>query len=133
MTTDAGHQADVFYVWHLPVRIAHWSNVLAFFALVLTGLYIGGPMIPGQAPPMSYVRAIHMIAGCVLLCGVALRFYWAFVGDRGASWRSFFPYLRKDGWSKIYQEMRFYLFLRRDPPLSRGRERVALVRCFLAS
>jgi Ni,Fe-hydrogenase I cytochrome b subunit len=40
------------------------------------------------------------------------------IGDHGASWQSFFPYLKKGGWGKIYQELRFYLFLRPHPPSS---------------
>jgi Ni/Fe-hydrogenase 1 B-type cytochrome subunit len=67
---------------------------------------------------MLQLKAIHMVAGYALACSVAVRIYWAFVGDRGASWRSFFPFLKRGGWAKIVAEMRFYAFLRRDPPAS---------------
>jgi Ni/Fe-hydrogenase 1 B-type cytochrome subunit len=111
--------ADIFYVWHLPVRITHWANVAAFFALAVTGLYIESPVVSGHMPlAMANVKMVHMVAGDVLACSVAMRIYWAFVGDRGASWRAFFPFLKPGGWGKIVQEMRFYAFLRRDPPAS---------------
>jgi Ni/Fe-hydrogenase 1 B-type cytochrome subunit len=111
--------ADIFYVWHLPVRITHWVNVAAFFALTLTGLAIELPLTAGHVPiPMLALKTIHQVAGYALAAGVAVRIYWAFVGDRGASWRSFFPFLKQGGWSKIVAELRFYAFLRRDPPAS---------------
>jgi Ni/Fe-hydrogenase 1 B-type cytochrome subunit len=111
--------ADIFYVWHLPVRVTHWANVAAFFTLAVTGLYIGSPLISGHMPlPLLSVKVVHMVAGYTLACSVAIRIYWAFVGDRGASWRSFFPFLKKGGWGKILAELRFYAFLRRDPPPS---------------
>lgn len=111
-----GGPGDIFYVWHLPVRITHWTNVAAFAVLALTGTYIASPVIRGL--PLMQVRIAHEIAGYVLLCSVGVRIYWAFKGDRGASWRTFFPYLRKDGMRKIRDELAFYLFLRRDPPPS---------------
>jgi Ni/Fe-hydrogenase 1 B-type cytochrome subunit len=115
---DASAPADIFYVWHLPVRITHWVNVAAFFTLAITGFCIGAPLIVLHGPSMLHVRIVHMLAGYVLTCSVAVRVVWAFIGDHGASWQSFFPYLKKGGWGKIYQELRFYLFLRRRPPSS---------------
>jgi len=106
---------DIFYVWHLPVRITHWVNVVAFFTLAITGFYIGAPSIALHGSPMLQVRIVHMLAGYVLTCSVAVRVVWAFIGDHGASWQSFFPYLKKGGWEKIRQELRFYLFLRPNP------------------
>ncbi len=115
----AGEPATVFYVWHLPVRVTHWVNVAAFLTLALSGYFMEVPLFAARhAPPMLQVRLVHVLAGYVLLCSVALRCYWAFYGDRGASWRAFFPYLKKDGLRKIWDELRFYLFLRRDPPPS---------------
>jgi Ni/Fe-hydrogenase 1 B-type cytochrome subunit len=110
--------ADIFYVWHLPVRIVHWVNVVAFVTLVLTGIYIANPMISGHAPPMMRVRMVHVLAGTILACSVAFRLYYAFAGDRGAAWSTFFPYLKKSGWRKIGAELRFYAFLRGNPPPS---------------
>ena len=115
---DASAPADIFYVWHLPVRITHWVNVVAFLTLAITGFSIGAPLIVIPGPTMLELRIVHMLAGCVLTCSVAVRIVWSFIGDRGASWRSFFPYLKKGGWGKIYQELRFYLFLSRRPPPS---------------
>ena len=115
---NASAPEDIFYVWHLPVRITHWVNVVAFFTLAITGFYIGAPSIVLHGPPMLQVQIVHMLAGYVLTCSVAVRVVWAFIGDHGASWQSFFPYLKKGGWEKIHQELRFYLFLRPQPPSS---------------
>jgi Ni/Fe-hydrogenase 1 B-type cytochrome subunit len=111
--------ADIFYVWHLPVRVTHWINVIAFFTLAVTGLYIASPVVSGHAPlSMLAVKMLHLVAAYALACSVAVRILWAFIGDRGASWRAFFPFLKKGGWRKISDELRFYFFLRRDPPQS---------------
>ena len=119
MSGTTGAPSEFFYVWHLPVRVTHWANVAAFFTLALTGLYIGAPAaVAVHVPQMTYVRMVHVAAGYVLLCSVAIRFYWAFVGARGASWRAFFPYLRTAGRRKMIEELQFYAFLRRDPPRS---------------
>jgi Ni/Fe-hydrogenase 1 B-type cytochrome subunit len=115
---SAARSADIFYVWHLPVRIVHWVNVAAFGVLIPTGLYIEDPMFSGQAPAMVLVRTVHILAGYVLSCSVAVRVYWAFAGDRGAAWSTFFPYVKKGGRRKIFAELRFFLFLKRDPPPS---------------
>ena len=115
---NASAPEDIFYVWHLPVRITHWVNVVAFFTLAITGFYIGAPSIVLHGPPMLQVQIVHMLAGYALTCSVAVRVVWAFIGDHGASWQSFFPYLKKGGCEKIHQELRFYLFLRPHPPSS---------------
>ena len=37
------------YVWELPVRISHWTNVLCIPTLFATGLYIASPQLsPGR-------------------------------------------------------------------------------------
>jgi len=64
-------------VWDGPVRVVHWSMVLLFVLLVVTGLR-GGDALPW-----------HMGFGQALLALVLFRVLWGFVGSRNARFGSF--------------------------------------------
>ena len=64
-------------VWDWPVRVVHWSMVLLFVLLVITGLRGGDAL------------AWHMRFGQALLALVLFRVLWGFVGSRNARFRSF--------------------------------------------
>jgi Ni/Fe-hydrogenase 1 B-type cytochrome subunit len=85
------------YVWELPVRVTHWINAIAITALVLTGYFIGSPLVlwrgaePSDQFWFGWVRFTHFAAGYVLLFSFLFRFYWGFVGNRYARWANFIP------------------------------------------
>lgn len=104
------------YVWETPVRLTHWVNVLAILVLSATGLYIGAPFLPGGAAVMTWMRAVHRLATWVFVASLALRTYWAFAGNRWASWRALVPYLSAAGRREAAEMALYYVFLRRRPP-----------------
>ncbi len=116
---------ECLYVWQVPVRLTHWVNVLAILILSATGFYIGNPMLGGSVYLMAWVRGVHRIMAYVFIASLALRTYWAFAGNRWASWRELFPYFWRDGRRGMIQTFLYYTFLRRQPPGSVGHNPMA--------
>ena len=105
------------YVWELPVRISHWTNVLCIPTLFATGLYIASPQLSpnGEAWQhffMGRAREIHFLAGYLLLFSFILRVYWFYMGNNYA--RSGFPFVwRKAWWADLRAQALQYLRLDR--------------------
>lgn len=117
ITTKDEETVVPVYVWELPVRIVHWVIFLAIVVLSFTGYYIYYPFIISQDRGgflMATMRFIHEIAGFALIAAFIVRVYWFFMGNRWASWREFVPASRKQ-WSDLVNQLRYYLFLRKDP------------------
>jgi Ni/Fe-hydrogenase 1 B-type cytochrome subunit len=113
------------YVWEVPVRLTHWVNFAAIGVLSFTGLYIGNPFLEGGGSLMSWIRAVHRLAGYVFVASLLLRTYWAFVGNRWASWRTLFPWLTPDGRAAMWRTFLYYVFVRREPPGEIGHNALA--------
>jgi Ni/Fe-hydrogenase 1 B-type cytochrome subunit len=85
------------YVWELPVRLYHGINAVCLVGLCVTGYMIGSPLKVFQASEayqqywFGWVRFIHFACAFVWVFNFAARIYWGFVGNRYASWTSFFP------------------------------------------
>jgi Ni/Fe-hydrogenase 1 B-type cytochrome subunit len=112
--------AGVMYVWELPVRVTHWLIVLSIAVLAVTGYYIGDPFIAvsGRARDhfvMGTIRVIHLYAAIVFTLSVLVRVYWMFAGNYYAGWRQFVPVTR-ERLSSTWQALRFYGFVRDEPP-----------------
>ena len=108
------------YVYEAPVRAWHWINALAIVVLAVTGYFIGSPLpsMPGEASAnylMGYIRFAHFAAGYVLLIGFLGRVYWAFVGNHHARQLFVLPIFNGTWWKEVLFELRWYLFLERDP------------------
>lgn len=108
---NASHDYQRVYVWQQPVRWFHWINALAIVVLGVTGWLITHPpalMNSGEAS-MSFwfgkVRFVHFAAGYVLLANFLVRLYWAFAGNKYASWRNFLP-LRKAQLLEVWQVLK---------------------------
>jgi Ni/Fe-hydrogenase 1 B-type cytochrome subunit len=104
------------YVWEVPVRLTHWVNVLAILVLSATGFYIGNPILGGSVFLMAWVRGVHRITAYTFIASLALRTYWAFAGNRWATWRALFPWLTREGRREVAQTFLYYTFVRRRPP-----------------
>ncbi len=104
------------YIWEIPVRLTHWVNVLAILVLSATGFYVGNPVLGGSVYLMAWVRGVHRVTAYVFISSLALRTYWAFAGNRWASWRELFPYLWREGRTGLRGTFLYYTFLRRRPP-----------------
>ncbi len=119
LTTFADRPAAV-YVWELPVRITHWLIFLSVLVLAATGFYIGHPFISVSGPArdhfvMGTVRVVHLYAAIVFTLSVFVRVYWFFAGNQYARLNQFIP-VSRERLSSTWQAIRFYSFVRRDPP-----------------
>lgn len=105
------------YVWPYPLRLVHWSLVLAIGVLAFTGYYIQDPFIVGQLNRpflMGWFRFAHEAAAMVFINAILLRIYLFFGGNRWMRWRAFLP-LHRQQWIEMWQMLKFYLFLRSNP------------------
>ena len=107
------------YVWELPVRIFHWVNVLCLTTLAITGFIIANPpaiMSNAEASESFWfgtVRFIHFGTAYIFFFNMILRVYWAFVGNRFASWKAYFPRDRKM-WRNLWHVLRVDIFLQNE-------------------
>lgn len=120
MTKATTTQMQAVYVYETPLRLWHWVNALAIIVLALTGYFIGAPLPsqPGEASAnflMGYIRFTHFAAGYVLIVGFAMRIYWAIVGNRHARQIFLPPIFSGHWWGEVWHEIKWYLFLTREP------------------
>lgn len=105
------------YVWELPVRISHWTNVVSLIMLFSTGLFISQPILApnGEAYGnfvMGRVRQMHFLFAYVFLFSFLLRVYWFWAGNNYA--RSGFPFVwRASWWADLKEQVTQYLRLDR--------------------
>ena len=121
-TTDATDSPPVTVrevrVWELPVRIVHWVIFFCVVVLSVTGFYIGRPfLLTGSDPAfvMGWVRSVHMLAAWTMIAAVVARIIWAFTGNQWSRWDQFIPRDRERRHGGR-EALKYYLFLRRDPP-----------------
>ncbi|MEE8369648.1 MAG: Ni/Fe-hydrogenase, b-type cytochrome subunit [Dehalococcoidia bacterium] len=123
-------QLERVYVWELPVRLVHWTIVATLIVLSFTGYYLHDPFLEpartGDSFLFATMRFIHELTAFVFTAAVAVRVYWALVGNRYASWRGLLP-LNRDWWRGLGAMLRYYVFLRRDPPAAIGHNPLASV------
>lgn len=90
-------------------RFFHWSQMFLLGTGIITGIYLGNPII--CLIPMRTVRYIHITVNVILSALVLTRIYFAFATGDSRN----FTFHRGDG-KKLVQLMRYYLFLARDLP-----------------
>lgn len=117
------------HVWEWPVRLAHWLVVLSLGVLAFTGLYMGHPFLVSPGPSeqrfvMGTVKVVHFYAALVFTLSVLARILWMFLGNEYASWSEFIP-VRAERRRGMLSTLKFYLFLRRDPPTFIGHNPLA--------
>lgn len=116
----ASRQTSV-YVYEVPVRIWHWVNALAIVVLMVTGYFIGSPPPSMQIAEAThqfvfgYIRFAHFAAGMILTVFFLGRIYWAFAGNQHAKQLFYVPFWRGSYWREVLVEIRWYLFLEREP------------------
>jgi Ni/Fe-hydrogenase 1 B-type cytochrome subunit len=113
--------------------ISSWANVLSIAVLSFTGFYIGRPFIHATGSEqyiMGWIRFIHFVAAYIFAACFLIRIYWAFVGKEYSRWREFIPVTAKR-WGEIFNCIKFYLFLRKEPPLFVGHSALASIAYFL--
>lgn len=124
---DTGADLVTVKVWELPVRITHWVITGAVLVLGVTGYYIGSPFMSTGSDPgflMGKMRVVHYVAAWAFIVAVLARIVWAFIGNHWARWRQFIPVERhRRFW--IRETLKYYLFVRREPPPAVGHNPLA--------
>lgn len=124
------------YVYEAPVRIWHWVNAAAILVLIITGYFIGSPlpsMQIGEATEQfvfGYIRFAHFAAGWVLAIGFLGRIYWAFFGNHHSRQLFYVPFWSRTFWSEVWFEIRWYLFLAKEPKKYVGHNPLAQLAMF---
>ncbi len=124
------------YVYEAPLRLWHWVNALAIVVLAVTGYFIGKPLpsLAGDTSEqylMGWIRFLHFSAAYIFAIGFLGRIYWAFVGNHHARQLFLLPILNRHWWSEVFYELRWYLFLVREPKKYVGHNPLAQLMMFL--
>ena len=126
---------EAVYVYEAPVRLWHWVMMVAMFVLAGTGYLIGSPppSIGGEATfhyMFGYIRTIHFIAGMIFAVAFLVRVYWAIVGNHSA--RAIFvpPVWNGSWWKGLFDQMAYYLFLKKESALWVGHNPLAQIAMF---
>lgn len=102
--------------------VTHWINLVAMLILIFTGFYIHFPFFVGF---MSMARGLHVFCGFVLFLNCVLRVILSFcvhsaptAGTRKQvkDYKTWLP--QKDNRHQGLQWIKYYLFLKKDHPLS---------------
>ena len=124
------------YVYEAPVRMWHWINAAAILVLIVTGYFIGSPlpsMQIGEATDQfvfGYIRFAHFAAGWVLAIGFLGRIYWAFFGNHHARQLFYVPFWSATFWAEVWFEIRWYLFIEKEPKKYVGHNPLAQLAMF---
>lgn len=118
------------YVFEVPVRVWHVTHALSIVVLAVTGYLIANPLasLDGEASEhflMGNMRMVHLIAAYVFSIGFVVRLYWAIVGNKYARELFVLPFWRASWWRDLFEEVKFYLFIRRDAPPALGHNALA--------
>jgi len=120
-------------VWEFPIRFTHWINVLCITALSITGFYIGHPFIHAISSKqyiMGWMRFIHFVSAYAFLMSLFIRIYWAFMGNKYAGWRVWFPFTSQR-WRDLVGAFKYYTFMSKKPPYAVGHTAMAGITYFL--
>jgi Ni/Fe-hydrogenase 1 B-type cytochrome subunit len=118
---DSIRRRTSVYVYEAPVRLWHWVNAAAIIVLCVTGYLIANPpptMQIGEAThqyTFGYIRFAHFAAAFVMTIGFLGRIYWAFVGNHHSRQLFILPVWNKRWWQEVMFELRWYLFLEKEP------------------
>ena len=130
-----GRRVPSVYVYEAPLRLWHWVNALCIVVLAATGYLIGNPLpsVPGEASAnflMGYIRFAHFAAAYVFAVGFLARIYWAVAGNHHAHQLFLLPLANRRWWSEAFYELRWYLFLEREPKKYIGHNPLAQLSMF---
>lgn len=124
------------YVYEAPLRLWHWVNALAITVLAITGYFIGKPLpsIAGDTSAqyvMGWIRFLHFAAAYIFAIGFLGRIYWAIVGNHHARQIFILPIFNRNWWGEVLYELRWYLFLVKEPNKYVGHNPMAQLMMFL--
>jgi Ni/Fe-hydrogenase 1 B-type cytochrome subunit len=105
----------------MPFVITHWINLICMILLILSGINIHYPIVPGI---MGMCRGVHICCGIILFVNCLVRIILAFVvktaptgGTREVvtDYKTWLP--QKDNRHQGPAWVKYYLFLKKDHPL----------------
>jgi Ni/Fe-hydrogenase 1 B-type cytochrome subunit len=118
------------YVWELPVRLTHWINVLSVLTFIVTGLYIASPYFRPETTSMGWMRFLHFSVGYLFAFSMIVRMYWAFMGNKYAGWKVWFPFSGQPA-RDLKETAKYYAFMSDHPPYAAGHTAIAGVAYFV--
>ncbi|WP_095590905.1 Ni/Fe-hydrogenase, b-type cytochrome subunit [Actibacterium ureilyticum] len=132
---NAARQTSV-YVYEVPVRLWHWVNAAAILVLCGSGYLIGSPPPSMQIAEAThqfvfgYIRFAHFAAGWILTIGFLGRIYWAIFGNHHARQLFYIKFWSGAFWDEVWHEIKWYLFLAREPKKYVGHNPLAQLAMF---
>lgn len=108
------------YIWELGIRFFHWINAFSIAFLIITGFLIAYPpalLTQNEASGtflMGYVRMIHFFCAYLMVAVMIMRVYLAFSGNKFANWKVFIPFTQKGGFKKIWNVLKYDIFLQNE-------------------
>jgi Ni/Fe-hydrogenase 1 B-type cytochrome subunit len=135
-SAQSGQHREPVYVFELPVRVWHWVHAISIIVLAVTGYLIANPLASpeGEASEnflMGNMRLVHFVAAYVFAIGFLVRIYWSIVGNKYSRELIYVPIWSGKWWGELIEELKFYLFLRRDAPLTEAHNALAQIAMWL--
>lgn len=133
---DSIRRRTSVYVYEAPVRLWHWVNAAAILVLCVTGYLIANPlpsMQMGEAThqfTFGYIRFAHFAAAFIMTIGFLGRIYWALVGNHHAKQLFVLPVWNMHWWKEVFFELRWYMFLEKEPKKYIGHNPLAQIAMF---
>lgn len=133
---DSIRKRTSVYVYETPVRLWHWINASAILVLIATGWFIGSPPPSMQIAEAThqfvfgYIRFAHFAAGMIMTVGFLGRIYWGFVGNHHARQLFILPVWNRHWWKEVFFELRWYLFIEKEPKKYVGHNPLAQMAMF---
>jgi Ni/Fe-hydrogenase 1 B-type cytochrome subunit len=133
--TEAHSPASKVYVYEAPLRVWHWVNAACIVVLAITGYLIGQPppSVAGEASShfvFGNIRMIHFAAGQILAVALVYRIIWVFLGNHHAHQIFLPPFWSGKWWGEVLHEIRWYLFIEKDPKKYVGHNPLAQLAMF---
>ena len=133
--TEVQSPASKVYVYEAPLRLWHWVNAACIVVLVITGYLIGQPRpsVTGEASShflFGNIRMVHFAAGQILAVALIYRIIWAFLGNHHAHQIFLPPFWSARWWREVWHEVRWYLFIEKDPKKYIGHNPLAQIAMF---
>lgn len=127
---DVSQGTAPLYVWEAPVRIWHWVMALCMFVMIATGFLIGSPMLSNMSDTwvtynFAWVRGAHFIAAMIFSVLFIARLYWGVVGNRYSRMILIPPLWSLLWWKMLFEQVKYYLFLRPHSPEYAGHNPLA--------
>ena len=106
----------------LPFVITHWINLSAMILLILSGILIHFPFIPGT---MGIARGVHIFCGFVIFINCLVRIILSFFIESAPTggthetvkdYKTWLP--QEDNRHQGVSWIKYYLFVKKDHPLS---------------